>query len=350
MLQQFAYLHSSFSKRPSPNIGAHKQQLAQVNEARRSTGGVYGEDAEHKQRFTRRICRRREYPTFRLLSSTTSRTDPHPRPPLQASRTEPVAILTNKRMRDSPSDYSSCASEGASPVGFRSTWGSPADSESQPENDLSVDLKSSDILDEFEDLECGEETPVDCSPHSGTSSQSAGRLPNPILSEIVQNGRHLEFHHMLPHVGGGECAAVEKPHSSHGRGSEAGLDCTTLQVIPPTVAVHAVGHVHSLLINMLRCGFSAGENFQANDEMVFLQQRHFLEELAARHNAPTNMTNSPTRNGKRALFLCPLSTGSSATSPPPLTNSDHLSGIWAIKPTTLGPGSHYKVFTVPPTQ
>ncbi len=97
-----------------------------------------------------------------------------------------MVISANKRMRDSPaqeSDYSSCASECATARGFGSTWGSPADSESQPDNDLSVDLKSSDILEDFEDLECGEEAPEGCSPQQGStrSSQSAGQAPSSLL-------------------------------------------------------------------------------------------------------------------------------------------------------------------------
>lgn len=88
-------------------------------------------------------------------------------------------VPANKRMRDSPSDYSSCGSEGASPIAFGSTWGSPGDSEAQAGQDMSIDLKSSDILDEFEDLECTEASPEDRTLQSGGSSQSIGPHPFP---------------------------------------------------------------------------------------------------------------------------------------------------------------------------
>lgn len=46
------------------------------------------------------------------------------------------------------------------------------------------------------------------------------------------------------------------------------------------------------------CGLCAGGHFQVDNELLSLQQRHSMEEVAAKHDGPTKMTNSPTKKGK----------------------------------------------------
>ena len=58
----------------------------------------------------------------------------------------------------------------------------------------------------------------------------------------------------------------------------------------------------------LTCGVCAGGHYQVDNELLSLQQRHTMEEVAAKHDGPTKMTNSPTKKGTLpsvAFLPCP---------------------------------------------
>ena len=53
----------------------------------------------------------------------------------------------------------------------------------------------------------------------------------------------------------------------------------------------------------------AGGHYQVDSELLSLQQRHSMEEVAAKPDGPTKMTNSPTKKGMLRFPLTLLGPG-----------------------------------------